>query len=314
MKNSFETLTTLQELDVKREELKAKRNTWLFVYFLIPALIIFLTLFSGVIQLAIISAVISISASFALYKYNFKTPFRYLTEQVKSALLGEFMRIYHPSILHEYIGTDHLAEPIVESSGLISADRYIEEDVITGIKGNTRFYLSEVDLQERYKTKNGSSYRSIFKGLLFKINLKGRSFPKSQLYSQPNMFKKWFGSINKNEDYGFWYETQNSSKFHKEMQSLFPFIRHLSKKGEVRISAQGDTITILMESNMKFLDDPEFFINRSFENENYYAKMSQQMNSLLFIIDSFTDELTPIEIEEELKLRVIEYADKNHAN
>lgn len=314
MKNSFETLTKLQELDVKREELKAKRSTWLFAYFLIPAVIIFLTLFSGVIQLALISAVISISASYALYKYNFKSPFRYLTEQVKSALLDEFMRIYHPTIKHEYIGPDHLAEPIIETSSLISADRYNEEDVITGSKGDAQFYLSEVDLQERYKTKNGSSYRTILKGLLFKIKLKGRSFPKSQLYSQPNMFKKWFGSINKNEDYDFWYETQDDSIFNKEMQSLFPFIRHLSKKGEVRISTHGDTITILMESKMKFLDDPEFFISKSFENEDYYAKMSQQMNSLLYIIDSFTDELTPIEIEEELKLRVIEYADKNQAN
>lgn len=33
------------------------------------------------------------------------------------------------------------------------------------------------------------------------------------------------------------------------------------------------------------------------------------MNSLLYIIDSFTDELTPVEIEEELKLRVLEYAE-----
>ena len=310
MKNSFKALTKLKELDGKREEYKANRDKWWFVFYLLPALVILASFFTGNIVFLGVAAVFSIGVSFLFYDLNFSAPFRNLKKQVKVALLKEFMRIYHPTISHEYIGPDYLASSIIRHSGLISVDRYNEEDAIVGTKGNARFYLSEVDLQDKYRTKNSTSYRTIFKGLLFKIKLKGRSFPKSQLYSQPNMFKRWFGAIRKNEEFGFWYDTQDDYQFESEMQSLFPFIRHLAKKGEVRMSVQGDEITILIESQMKFLDDPEFSINKSFEDEDYYSKMSQQMNSLLYIIDSFTDELTPLEIEEELKLRVIEYAER----
>jgi hypothetical protein len=310
MDSSFKTLTKLQELDEKREEYKAKKAKWLFAYFLVPCLVVFASTFSGIFPLMIGAGVISGGISRAIYEYKFKSPFRVLTEQVKESLLDEFMKIYHPTISHKYAGPNHLAKSIIKYSRLISADRYNEEDAITGSKGNAEFYLSEIDLEDESKDEDGSTFHSIFKGLLFKIKLKGRSFPKSQLYSQPNMFKRWFGDIRKNEEFGFWYETQDENNFQAEMQSLFPFIRHLAKKGEVRIAALGDEIIILMESKMKFLDDPKFSIDKSFEDEEYYTKMSQQMNSLLYIIDSFTDELSPLEIEEELKLRVIEYAKK----
>ncbi len=310
MNSSLKTLTKLQELDVRREEYKVKKDKWLLAYFLIPGLIVLASAFTGVFPLMFGAGIILGGISRALYKYNFKSPFRVLTEQVKEALLGEFIKIYHPTISHKYVGPDHLAKSIIRYSRLISADRYNEEDAITGSKGNAEFYISEINLEEERSDDDSTSYHSIFKGLLFKIKLKGRAFPKSQLYSQPNMFKRWFGDIRKNEEFGFWYETEDESKFQSEMQSLFPFIRHLAKKGEVRIAALGDEVTILMESKMKFLDDPKFSINKSFEDEDYYVKMSQQMNSLLYIIDSFTDELTPLEIEEELKLRVMEYAKK----
>lgn len=314
MKNSFQTLSKLQELDNQREELNAKRDKWIFAYFLIPILNIIGIAFTGILPLIVFVTVLSIALSRIIFNINFIKPFRVLTENVKEALLEEFMGIYHPTISHTYCGKDYKASSIIKQSNLISADRYVEEDAISGTKGGNQFYLSEIDLQTEHRNDDHTSYRTIFKGLLFRIKLKGRSFPKSQLYSQPNMFKRWFGTINKNEEFGFWYETQDENIFQKEMQSLFPFISHLAKNGEVRISVQEDEITILMESKMKFLDDPVFSINKSFENESYYAKMSQQMNSLLYIIDSFTDELTPIEIEEKLKLRVFEYADKKQAN
>ena len=302
-------MTKLQKLDGRRKEIRSKKNKWLCAYFLIPAIVILGVLLTGVIPLIMIVSFMSVIISHIIFTSNFTDPFIKLTEEVKESLLAEFMRIYHPSISHKYFGKDYKAGSIIQQSNLISADRYNEEDAITGTKGNAKFYLSEIELQEKYKTKNGSSYRTILKGLLFKIKLKGRSFPKSQLYSQPDILKRWFGTTLKNEEYGFWYDTQDEDSFQKEIQSLFPFIRHLSKQGKVLISANKDEITILLESKMKFLDDPKFSMSKSFEDEDYYIKMSQQMNSLLYIIDSFTDELTPVEIEEELKLRVLEYAE-----
>ncbi|MFT4535128.1 MAG: hypothetical protein ACJA1A_000981 [Saprospiraceae bacterium] len=309
MNDSFKTLSKLKELDGQREEYKAKKDQWLPAYILVPLVISLLSFLTGAVPFIIMGTAVSIVGSIAIYHFNYTAPFKILTQQVKSELLAEFMRIYHPAILYKYIGSKHLAESIIENSGLITADRYNEEDAVTGTKGNAEFYLSEVNLENKKTDDNGTTYNSIFKGLLFKLKLKGRALPKSQLYSQPSMFKQWFGAIRKNEEFGFWYDTQDEKVFQRELQSLFPFIRHIAKEGEVRISAHGDEVIILMRSKMKFLDDPKFSIDKSFEDEDYYIKMSQQMNSLLYIIDSFTDELSPLEIEEKLKLRVAEYAE-----
>lgn len=308
MANTSPTYRKIKAIDDERVILNEKRSKWLPFYFLGPiaALIISYNIFgSASYPITFMSAILS----FIIYQFQFASPFKKLKEDVKAALVDEFMSIYHPNIDFRYLGENGNAEGIILQSGLISADRFVEEDIIAGAKGNIDFYLSEVNLKKRKKTKKGHTYRSIFKGMLFKIKLKNRSFTRSQIYTEPNILKQWFGSVEKNEKYGFWYDSEDEDCFHDELASLFPFIRHLSQKGDIRIRVQGDEIIMLMESDMKFLDDPKPKISRSFHDEEYYAKMSQQLNSLLFIIDSFADELTPVEIEEKLKLRMIEYAD-----
>jgi len=257
MDASHKTQSQLIHLDRLREELKIKRYKWMPAHIIGPALVAVVTLSTMLIPLIIMSTFIAITISSVIYHNNFVAPFQELS-----------------------------AAQIIRHSGLFTADLYEEEDVINGSKGDIDFYLSEVDLKKKRTSKGKTTYHTLLKGLLFKIKIPGRSFPKSS-----------------------WYQTQNEATFNSEMQTLFPFIQHLSRQGELRIHIDGDEITILMESDMKFLDDPTPSLNRSFQDEHYYAKISKQVNSLLYIIDTFIDDLTPMEIEQNLKLRVMEYAE-----
>ena len=309
MDASHKTQSQLIHLDKQREELKIKRYKWMPAHIIGPALVAVVTLSTMLIPLIIMSTFIAITISSVIYHNNFVAPFQELSNKVKKALLTEFMRIYHPDVDYQYSANRRNAAQIIRHSGLFTADLYEEEDVINGSKGDIDFYLSEVDLKKKRTSKGKTTYHTLLKGLLFKIKIPGRSFPKSRLFSNPSLIKKWFGNGRKNDAYGFWYQTQNEATFNSEMQTLFPFIQHLSRQGELRIHIDGDEITILMESDMKFLDDPTPSLNRSFQDEHYYAKISKQVNSLLYIIDTFIDDLTPMEIEQNLKLRVMEYAE-----
>lgn len=69
-------------------------------------------------------------------------------------------------------------------------------------------------------------------------------------------------------------------------------------------------MTIMMSSDMKFLDDPHFSLNRSFDNPIYYKKIGQQINSLLYIVEAFANQQEASEIEERLELRLLKIAEK----
>lgn len=310
MKSTESTSTKIELLEEQRIALNALKNKWLPAYILTPLMVLIASATTQSIPIMGILTVFFAIVSGIVYHSNFTSPFNKLKHQVKTSLLSDFMSIYHPSIEYKYVGNKFKVYDILKRAQLISADRYNEEDVIIGSKGNLDFYISEIDLENKDSGKNANTYHSIFKGILFKMKFKGRNWPKSQIYTTPNMFKRWFGSIQKNEEFGFWYETEDNHRFQSEIASIFPFIRHLSQQGDIRIMVQGDELILAMESKMKFLDDPKPSLGRSFKDESYYRKISQQLNSLLFIVDSFADELSPIEIEEKLKLRMIEYADK----
>ena len=118
-----------------------------------------------------------------------------------------------------------------------------------------------------------------------------------------------FGSFKENRLFGFWFDTENEEKFKKELNPFFPFIRYLiQQQKDIRISTNGgDNITILMKSDMKFLDDPKPQLNRSFKDETYYKKIGQQINSLLFIVEAFAGKLDKEEVVEKLELKELDY-------
>ena len=214
------------------------------------------------------------------------------------------MNIYHPDVDYTYFAEKKDVKRILKKARLISPDIYKEEDVIIGKYKGAKFYLSEIKLEKRSKN---SSY-TIFKGILFNIKMPGKSFPHSQIQSKPGLLRRIFNGFTKNEEFGFWYETKNPKKFNDQMKSLFPFVKYLmDKQGDIRINTDGDEMTVMVKSDMKFLDDPKPRLSQTFLKPEYYENMGKQINSLLFIIESFANNLSSSEITERLELKALEY-------
>jgi hypothetical protein len=115
----------------------------------------------------------------------------------------------------------------------------------------------------------------------------------------------------KNEEFDFYYDTKDEKRFNEELGFLFPFIRHLhQKQGDIRIKTEGNEIILLIESKMKFLDDPKPNVDRTFLDEKYFENMGKQMNSLLFIMESIVNEMDKTEIEERLELKSLAYMEQ----
>ena len=144
--------------------------------------------------------------------------------------------------------------------------------------------------------------------MLFKIKIPGRNFPTAQIQSKPGLLKKMFSNFVEKPNFGFWFDTPDQQKFNKALGSFFPFIRHLiQQQKDIRIHTHGNEITILMKSDMKFLDDPKPQLNKSFKDEKYYQRIGQQINSLLFIVEAFAGKLDKQEVIERLELKELEY-------
>lgn len=291
----------IESLEEERIEL-LKKSTWVGpLSILIPILV---TSFSFSIspQLAIFVGVISILAS--MFFYSVLIPFDELKVQVREYLLEEFMKIYHPNISYRYQPKENQVRDFVDSAKLISCNNYEEEDVIRGKANNIDFYLSEIKLSQ----KSDKSSTTVFQGILFKIQIPGRRFPNAQIQSKPGLLKKIFGGFTENRLFNFWYDTDDHEKFEKELGPFFPFIRHLIlNQKDIRIRIKNNSITIMMKSDMKFLDDPKPSLDRSFKDEQYYQKIGQQINSLLFIVEAFAGKLDKQEVIERLELKELEY-------
>jgi len=295
----------LKNLDEERAKLHKKSGKVLPIAILLPILLIFFCFSIAPPGVAMFFGFIALSVAMFAYSSVINSPFNDLKNNVREYLLKEYMTVYHPNISYRYQRKENQVKQFIESSKLVSCNQYHEEDVISGSANNVDFYLSEIKLQ----TTSGKSTTTNFKGMLFKIKIPGRRFPRGQIQSRPGLLKKIFGSFTENRLFGFWFDTENEEKFKEELGPFFPFIRYLvQQQKDIRISTNGgDNITILLKSDMKFLDDPKPKLNRSFKNETYYKKIGQQINSLLFIVEAFAGKLDKEEVVEKLELKELDY-------
>jgi len=301
--------TSLHQLDQERQRLIKKKGTvmaYLLPMFIITSIIAFVLIKEP--SISFFSIALLGGAAAMIYHRIISAPFQMVKNKFKSALIGQFMKDYHPDINYQYKPNPTQGKHIIRNSELVSgANSYAEEDVIIGQNKDVKFYLSEVHLEN--KTEDHTT--TVFKGLLFRLKIHGRYFPDSQIQSRAGVLKHMFGGFTKNEEYGFSFESTDHEMFYQDLSPLFPFIRHLiQKQGDVRIKTEGDEIIIMLESNMRFLDDPHIDIDKSLFNKKYNENMAKQINSLLFIIDSFVNELDTAEIEDRLELKSLELIKK----
>ena len=299
---------TIVELDNERKEIKNKSKRVLPWLITIPALVLLVSTFFTNPMGVIFSTVIAIAASGIFYSTSIQAPSKKLHQELRAVLLDEFMKEHHPDTSFSYYPDKQSSREVIQNSGLIRADIYNEEDVVIGHTDQASFYLSEIKLQNETRSRNNNRRKTtIFKGLLFRIKIKNKHFPDAQIESQHGFLQQIFSSFKENEEFGFWYDTNNFDGFDKQLKPLFPFIKYLiERQGDVRIRTFKDEIVLMIESDMKFLDEPNPSLNDSFLNKEYYETIGKQLNSLLFIIESFVNDLSTQEIEDRLELKAIE--------
>lgn len=296
----------LKKFEDQRISLNSKST---LTYSIISILLILGIIISIVNQLSwpslLIPIILAVGISSAIYYFSLYKPFFYLKSQVKASILKEFMTCFHPKIDYKYHPSKKDVRRIIEGTNLIRANEFYEEDVIIGKLEGAEFYLSEIDL----KRDSGKTTITLFKGLLFNLTIEEKDFPLSQIQSKMGFLSRMFNGFKKNEEFDFWFDSQDMTIFYEELSPLFPFIQHLIRThGDVRIKTAGSSITIMVESKMKLLDEPKLKMNYSFFNPIYYDQIAVQINSLLFIVESFVLGLEQTEIKERLESKALEYA------
>jgi len=253
----------------------------------------------------IYAAMITGFISALVYSINIGSPFKELKSQLKAAVLSDLMNTFHPDIDYTYENRKQDVREISRETGFFSANRYHEEDVFRGTYDDAEFYISEVKLSRKRK----KSTRTLFDGLLFSIRIPGKQFPETRIQSSVGMLSQFFSGYKLNEELGFHYESEDPRLFEESMGNLFPFFQHLTRTNKnLRIKLQGNEIVMFLSSDMKFFDDPKPTISESFLNNKYVENFAQQLNSVLFIVESLKNNLNSQEIEERLELKVLEYA------
>ena len=302
--------SSLQSLNEERERLKTKRNnTTPFLFF--PVFFVFLlTLFYAPNPaMSIPATIFSGLFAFLIYWWIIQYPFSMLKGELKGVLLDEFMARFHPNHKYKYYPEKQHGNSIIKKSKLLTYSSCKEEDVITGNFDGCKYYLSETILRQ----STGKSTVTVFDGLLLKINVNGKNYPRTFITSKPNLLKRFFSNYEKNVQYGFWYKSEDLLTVNHQLDPLFPFVQHLAKTlGDIHLRIEGDEIILLLETKMKFLDDPKPSMDSDFNDIEYFQKIGIQMNTLLFIIESLARDLDTSEIEERLELKAMELVKKSN--
>jgi len=259
----------LSKYEKQRIKLKDKRNTAL--PYLIATPLICLAFIVYMFQLtggAIIASGVALFILTMLYYYFYiGADVETLVDKVKSALVEEYMSRYQPTLNYDYSANKQQGRTIISQSKLINFDHCSEEDVLHGTHENGRFYFSEITLK---KDMGDDHDKTIFEGILFKLNLDNKNFPLSHIQGRPGLLSKLFGKYRHDEEHNFWYTTEDETSYLSNLSHLLPFIAHLNKsKGDLMIKTEGNEIIILISSKMKLLDEPEPGLSRSFLEEKY---------------------------------------------
>jgi len=294
----------LTELNKVRVSLKKRRNLLIPVWLGIPFLSIFLTLSQKLDNPTLI--ILGLLITSGIYALSIGAPFKKIKGKVKKAILEEFMKSFHPEMSFSYQQTGANGKNIAKQANLVRFTSGHEEDVLVGNHLGANFYLSELNLSK----KSGKSRRTVFSGILFELTIPGKDFPEAEIRSGTGAgftLSNLVGKVNYNENFNFYYNTNDHQKFEEELGPLFPFIQHLSaSNGGLKIRTEKNRIVIMMDSDMKFLDTPRFGLGKSFFNKEYNQELSQQLNTLFFIVESFATNLEKSEIVERLELKVLQ--------
>lgn len=156
-----------------------------------------------------------------------------------------------------------------------SFDRFNSEDKISGSIGKTSFQAAEVHLEKEYRRKNGKSYRSIFRGVVFTADFNKHISGRTIIF--PDLAERYFGkliggflqdinpfngSIVKLEDHEFEkyfavYSNDDIEARYILTPGMMERLTSLRKKNkDMRILFEGDHIVIALSRPHGWLEPP----------------------------------------------------------
>ena len=243
---------------------------------------------------------IGIALALIVYYNVISIPFRKVKHSFKEHQLSLLMQTYYPELRYQYFPKGKKAKQIINDSKLITANGFDEEDVIQGDYNGKNFYFSEVKATQT----TGNSQVVKFDGSIIKINIPNAHYPTTILKSTQSFWENLFNKSNKVDGYELYYETENESIFKNTFKDLFPFIHHMSKNNKkVLIKAEKDTILVMMHNNKTdFLDSPSLDTHNDFEEKAFNLEALRQLNSLVYIVETFGEGCSSLELEEKLEL------------
>jgi len=297
----------VQELDKKRAILHDKYSKTIRWYYLIPIVVALVSIVVAK-EISPFIILISVIISAMLYSWQIGKPYKKLLTKVKKATIQDIMELFHPDVVYTHSSRKQDLNRIADSTGFFRANHYHEEDVLRGKYGEIDFYISEVKLKRERRKK---STVTVFDGLLIKLNIPGKYFPHARIKSIPtNLFvNSLFDDYMISQEYGFFYDTDRKEKLDKELGDLYLFINYLiSTNEDVRIKVKGNELILFLKSDMDFLDNPDANIKKPFADKQYVENFTKQINSALFLVETFANKLNSGEIEDRLELRLMEYA------
>lgn len=237
------------------------------------------------------------------YKEKISIPHDELLAQLKAGFVTDYMEVFHPRISYRYQYAKKRGARMVKSVGAIDFDICEEEDVLEGHIEGAKFYISELNLR---KSDDDGSYR-VFKGVMMNISVTGRTFPGSKIDTDRSGFANFFEKYHHDTDYDIHFETDNKEQFEDHLRALFPFVSSIREhSNRVRILTKANELTLFLDTDSKFMDDPVLGTTDSFYNKDFADNLTKDLNTMLYMVEALSKNLSESQVEERLKLKALE--------
>lgn len=299
----------VEQLEEQRLQLQKKKDKLLILLAIVmlPIVIAGLWGMSKGHDFSLFLAGLAVAGAFWFYYEQVTKPFKKLLGAVKTGFIQDFMDKMHPDVTYDYQYEEKRGHEIAKRVDFDYFGDSNEEDVLEGDLDGTKFYISELELTKRSNKKT----ITVFKGLIINMNIPEKRFPESKLDTDRSGFFNFFNKYELDEESDIHYSTADGEQFDEQLRVLLPFIRSIRGQSErVRVYAHEDELTVVLDTDMKFMDSPVIGINNTFNNPVYADNLSRDLNTMLYMVEALSKDLSESEVEERLKLKALEYANR----
>lgn len=267
----------LKSLDHIRQKLFNKRKETVWIFVLIPIILcLSLIIFSDVFPILLLTG-FSTLVSVLIYDSD-RSDFERLQSDLMTRYLNWYKSNKYPKDNFQYSKRGKKGRSIFNAQGIYKYKNMKEEDVIWGKLDDVPIYFSEVIITQDNEDRD----TTLFRGMMFHLEFKNITFPKTKIYSKFDAITSLFSRMRKHPKYGVFYRTIDEQAFSQKFGKL---IKLLNPSANTRIYADGNHLTILMEQNRDALNISRSELKYKEINAKNYEHLSAEIHSYFVIIE-----------------------------